>query len=47
MTPKKGRKNIRKLKTGNELSQLTQDALKEEEFRKKRIENRQKLVCFT
>jgi len=31
------------LKKGKELGQLTQDALKEEECRKKRIENRQKL----
>jgi len=33
------------LKTEKELSELTQNALKEEEDRKKRIENRQKLVC--
>lgn len=33
------------MKTEKELSELTQNALKEEEDRKKRIENRQKLVC--
>ncbi|KAL5240096.1 hypothetical protein ACI65C_007506 [Semiaphis heraclei] len=40
--PKKGRKNIRKMKKKEQLSELTQSALKEEELRKKRIEKRQK-----
>ncbi|XP_022173099.1 transcriptional regulator ATRX homolog isoform X2 [Myzus persicae] len=39
---KKGRKNIRKMKKKEELSEVTQSALKEEELRKKRIEKRQK-----
>ncbi|KAL4113339.1 hypothetical protein QTP88_016979 [Uroleucon formosanum] len=39
---KKGRKNIRKMKKKDELSEVTQSALKEEELRKKRIEKRQK-----
>ncbi|XP_027843742.2 transcriptional regulator ATRX homolog isoform X2 [Aphis gossypii] len=39
---KKGRKNIRKLKKKEDLSELTQSALKEEELRRKRIEKRQK-----
>lgn len=41
---KKGRKNIRKVKKKEDLSELTQSALKEEELRKKRIEKRQKEV---
>jgi len=41
---KKGRKNIRKLKKKEDLSELTLSALKEEELRKKRIEKRQKEV---
>ncbi|XP_060869537.1 transcriptional regulator ATRX homolog [Metopolophium dirhodum] len=40
--PKKGRKNIRKMKKKDELSEVTQNALKEEEIRMKRIEKRQK-----
>ncbi|XP_060841737.1 transcriptional regulator ATRX homolog isoform X3 [Rhopalosiphum padi] len=39
--PKIGRKNIRKMKKKEELSELTQSALKEEGLRKKRIEKRQ------
>lgn len=42
----KGRKNIRRLITLKELSESTQNAIKEEELRKKRIEERQKLVCI-
>lgn len=41
---KKGRKNIRKLKKKKELSQLTKNALIEEDSRVKRIEERQNLV---
>lgn len=40
----KGRKNIRKLIIQNELSESTQNAMKEEELRKNRIQKRQKLV---
>ncbi|VVC29861.1 Hypothetical protein CINCED_3A017329 [Cinara cedri] len=40
---KKGRKNIRKLKTNEELSEITKSALFEEESRIKRMEQRQKL----
>ncbi|XP_050055172.1 transcriptional regulator ATRX homolog isoform X3 [Aphis gossypii] len=39
----KGRKNIRKLIIQNELSESTQNAMKEEELRKNRIQKRQKL----
>jgi len=42
----KGRKNIRRLITQKELSESTQNAIKEEELRKKRIEERQQLVCI-
>lgn len=40
----KGRKNIRKLIIQNELSESTQNVMKEEELRKNRIQKRQKLV---
>ncbi|XP_029342269.1 transcriptional regulator ATRX-like [Acyrthosiphon pisum] len=39
----KGRKNIRRLITQKELSESTQNAIEEEELRKKRIQERQKL----
>jgi len=42
----KGRKNIRRLITQKELSESTQNAIKEEELRKKRIQERQQLVCI-
>jgi len=40
----KGRKNIRRLIIHKELSESTQNAMKEEELRKNRIQKRQKLV---
>jgi hypothetical protein len=40
----KGRKNIRRLIIQKELNESTQNAIKEEEFRKNRIQKRQKLV---
>ncbi|XP_022173106.1 transcriptional regulator ATRX homolog isoform X2 [Myzus persicae] len=43
VTPIKGRKNIRRLLTQKELSESTQNAIKEEELRKKRIQERQQL----
>lgn len=45
-TPKKhGRKNIRKVIRTADLEQETKEAAKHEIERKKRIEERQKLVC--
>lgn len=44
---KHGRKNIRKMIRSSDLEIETKEAAKREIERKKRIEERQKLVCFT
>jgi len=44
-SPSKGRKNIRKLISDNRLDKTTRQAAKEEEERKRRVAEKQKLVC--
>lgn len=43
---KGGRKNIKKIKKGDDLADATKEAAEEEKERRRRIEDRQKLVCL-